>query len=513
MDHLRGSQDRALLSPERQVTLPKLDVGVCFGGTTYCDEAPFHPAVQYSEYPFPGKLSSAANPAYDCLRRLLLTLGLDAEHAGTPQWNPLRELIQPGQTVLLKPNFVVSRHAAGGDLFSAITHPSLLRALVDYAYLALRGEGRILIADSPQMDCDFDELLRRTRLESVQELYREEGGFAIEILDLRDFCLVDPDQDAYSTNRRRLPGDPLGEVVFDLGERSHFYGIENHDRFYGADYDRTVTVAHHHGRVHRYSVSRTVLSADVVISVPKLKVHKKVGVTLNVKGLVGINTNKNYLVHYRLGTPAQGGDQLPDDLQRADRLLVRVQRYLFDRLLARQSATTDAVYGMLRAGYRLLVKPFVKLSSETVMLDGGNWHGNDTAWRMAADLLKIFLYGAADGTLRSEPQRRIFCVVDGIVGGEKNGPLLPDAKPAGCLVGGEHPLAVDVVAARLMGFDPRKIRQFSLLEDSRGFNLGLGSIEEINVRAAEEEVRDLFRSRSRFLDFAPHPGWVGQVER
>lgn len=49
----------------------------------------------------------------------------------------------------------------------------------------------------------------------------------------------------------------------------------------------------------------------VFISVPKLKVHKKVRVILNTTGLVGINTNKNYLIHYTLGTPEEGGDQFP----------------------------------------------------------------------------------------------------------------------------------------------------------------------------------------------------------
>lgn len=33
--------------------------------------------------------------------------------------------------------------------------------------------------------------------------------------------------------------------------------------------------------------------ADVYISIPKLKTHQKVGVTLNLKGLVGSISNKN----------------------------------------------------------------------------------------------------------------------------------------------------------------------------------------------------------------------------
>ena len=60
-------------------------------------------------------------------------------------------------------------------------------------------------------------------------------------------------------------------------------------------------------------ISRTILDADCVINLPKLKTHKKTGVTLCMKNLVGINGNKNWLPHHRLGTPAQGGDQFADD--------------------------------------------------------------------------------------------------------------------------------------------------------------------------------------------------------
>lgn len=76
-------------------------------------------------------------------------------------------------------------------------------------------------------------------------------------------------------------------------------------------------------------VSKTILSADVIMSVPKLKVHKKVGVTLNTKHLVDTNTNKTYLVHYTLGTPREGGDQLPPSLlSRTEGMKVKMKRFL-----------------------------------------------------------------------------------------------------------------------------------------------------------------------------------------
>ena len=101
-----------------------------------------------------------------------------------------------------------------------------------------------------------------------------------------------------------LSGDPEGALTVNLGRRSALYGKPHPEKLYGAVYRRSETIEHHQGECHEYEVSRTIMNADVVISVPKLKVHKKVGVTLNVKGLVGINTNKNYLVHYSL-TPSE----------------------------------------------------------------------------------------------------------------------------------------------------------------------------------------------------------------
>lgn len=492
-----------------------LDVGLGFAPAPYCAPAPYDAGEAYPESPFHGRVGAEANPAYAALRELFRALGADAAHFGTPAWNPLRDVAAPGDTVVVKPNFVASRHPRGGDLFAVITHPSLLRAVVDYVYVAIRGRGRIVIADAPQMDCVWEDLLVATGLPAVQELYRRELGFTLEVLDLRDFCVVDPDEQPYVSNRRLLPGDPAGSVVFDLGTRSHFRGVENHDRFYGADYDREETIRNHRGNVHRYSVSRTVMSADAVISVPKLKVHKKVGVTLNVKGLVGINTNKNFLVHYRLGTPAEGGDQLPPEIERLDHVFVGLQRILYDRLLARRSAAADRVYLGLRLAYRATIKRFFRPSAAVAAYDGGNWHGNDPAWRMALDLLFVFLYGDADGAIHDRPQRRVFCVVDGIVGGEGDGPLSPDPVPAGCVIGGMTPLAVDLVATRLMGFDPARLRQFRTAVGVS--ELGVTRLADMRLcRAGEDPVpgSSVFGAgwRSPLPAFRPHPGWAGQVE-
>ena len=61
-----------------------------------------------------------------------------------------------------------------------------------------------------------------------------------------------------------------------------------------------------HGRGrHQYLIAREVIEADVVINVPKLKTHRKAGITGALKNLVGINGNKDYLPHHRLGGVGQ----------------------------------------------------------------------------------------------------------------------------------------------------------------------------------------------------------------
>ena len=488
---------------------------VSFGVTVpaYNDLPPFHPDIRFPESRF-SETSSVLNRPYALLRQLFVSLELDLANYGSAAWNPLVSVIRPGQTVVLKPNFVASRNTGGDDLFAVVTHPSILRALVDYVFIALRGEGRIIIADAPDMSCDWDELMRSMRLDAIQEFYHARFRFNLETYDLRNFAMIDSSQTALTQNRKALPGDPAGSVIINLGKKSQFYNLSNQN-YYGADFNREQTISHHQGDRQEYCVSKTILSADTLLSVPKMKVHKKVGVTLNLKGLVGMNTDKNYLLHYRLGTPVTGGDQLPDSQPGSDKRLVAFQRWTYDTLLARQSKRADSVYRSIRQVYRATLKPFVRISRDTQMLDGGNWHGNDSAWRMTADLAKILFFADSSGQLHDTPQRNMFCVVDGIVGGERLGPLEPSARRCGCLIAGSNPVAVDVTTARLMGFDPRKIKQFGPAF-GQDVNFGLSSLSDVAVRFEGSTIpgSQFFspEDRTRYFGFAPHPGWTGHLE-
>jgi len=477
----------------------------------YPRNAPYSPSERYPEYPFGDAVAAEPNYAYEGVRALLHDLGFDREHFGTPQWNPLGHLIHPGDTVVLKPNFVLSSHKGRKDLFAVITHPAVLRAIGDYAWIALQGRGKLIIADAPQYDCNWEELLAATGVDKVVAHWAAHAGPETDLRDLRPYWSR---WKHFASMLEALPGDPQGSRVINLGKKSALYRKPRPDKLYGAVYRRDETIQHHTGETHEYQVSRTILDADVVISVPKLKVHKKVGVTLNVKGLVGINTNKNYLVHYSITPPSEGGDQYPDGLfTPSEKFLISTERWMYDHLLASRNPLLERIHRSIYWLHNNTTRKLgLKVEESKRLLDAGNWYGNDSAWRMAVDLLRIFLFTDRKGQLQTTPQRRVFTVIDGIVGGDVNGPLTPDPVHSRTLVGGENVLAADLAATRLMGFDPLKVRMHTALLADPHFDFGVHGLDDVEVVADEPGWSQCLKNGDdRFLGFREHPGWIGHL--
>jgi hypothetical protein len=239
-----------------------------------------------------------------------------------------------------------------------------------------------------------------------------------------------------------------------------------------------------------------------------------VGITCNIKNFVGACTNKNYIAHYTLGCPSEGGDQYPDGLfTETEHAVITFERWMYDTFLSKSTRRHEyihrLIYGFL---YLKLLKPLgLGIPVEKRQLDAGSWYGNDTAWRMAVDLAKIMHFADKDGKLHATTQRRLFSVVDGVIGGENNGPLSPDAKGAGLLLAGDNFLAVDIVATRLMGFDPLKLKQFTMLD--RKYDFGPCGLDDIWAVGNDETVlRRLKDNNDHILAFKPHPGWIGHIE-
>jgi hypothetical protein len=199
-------------------------------------------------------------------------------------------------------------------------------------------------------------------------------------------------------------------------------------------------------------VADSVLSADFVINVPKLKTHIKAGITGALKNLVGINGHKEYLPHHVNGDPETGGDQY----QHRSRIKPLINR-LDDRYW-RGHTRRGRIHNLVQASVIRALRQPSKLLDDDRLFDGG-WSGNDTIPRTTLDLNNImYFYDCRGGRLSSTPVRSVLHVVDGVIAGEGYGPLRPSAKPAGIVMGGWDPLSIDACGARLIGLDPMKVR-------------------------------------------------------
>lgn len=476
------------------------------GEAVYPQHPPFSPEEGVPEYPFARALIAERNPVYRAVRGALHLLGLDIGQFGTPEWNPLGGIVRPGDTVVLKPNFVREfRETQPGHGDCLITHGSVIRAVLDYVHIALKGRGRIVIADAPHNDADFDSVRRIAGLDEIQTFYREHAGVEVEIYDLRPERALKID--GVIVGHEPLPGDPAGYVKIDLGRHSMFDEIQSScNLLYGSEYDTAEVRCHHTGGTHEYLISKSILDADVVISLPKLKTHKKVGLTVNLKNLVGINGNKNWLPHHREGTPKQGGDQFPVSgaKQKLERAVVAKFKRVFPFLGPLRRLVAAPIKAM---GKRI----FGDTNLDTIR--SGNWYGNDTTWRMCTDLNRILVYADSTGILHDKPIRGFFSVVDGIIGGEGNGPLDPYPRPVGVVVAGANPVSVDLLCARLMGFNYEAL---PLLHGALGKHARpLTKFEAADVEAISN--RSTFSGWLReltgpMLEFEPHFGWKGHVE-
>jgi len=449
-----------------------------------------------------------SNSAYAGVRAALRALGLDEARFGSPDWNPLGALVARGGRVVLKPNFI--RHwnpAPDGGPESLITHGSVIRAMADYAWLAVGPGGSVGVAEAPQHDCDFARVKALTGLETVARFYETTLGADFPVLDLRRESVVY--RDGVIVERIALPGDPLGYRVVDLGAKSFFHasGLEP-ARFRGADYDPGPTAEHHQDGRNEYLLSETVLRADLVVNLPKLKTHKKTGVTLALKNLVGINGDKNWLPHHTVGSVEEGGDEYPGDA-------------LVD---GARSRAADLARRVLARGRARTLLRFARRAERAVRGDAfiraGNWYGNDTTWRMCLDLNRCLYYSDAAGLHldAKRPVRTVLTVLDGIVAGEGEGPLAPRDRPLGAVLAATDPVALDLLAIRLMGFDERRIAK--VREALRDPGLRLTAVEKPgDVRVCEADARS-FAVAERRLEalaaekpFLAHPGWRGHVER
>lgn len=462
---------------------------------------PFHPPESYPE--LKSASTDDSNHVYACVREAFRCLGLDRDNFGTAKWNPLKEIIEPGMTVFLKPNTVAHVHEDKKDVFSVIVHASVLRPILDYVCKALNDEGHIIVGDSQLYASHFDKAMAVSQIQELLDWYRNQTPVPIECFDLRTNRAVR----TYLYGRwGRIPvgQDPRGYRFVDLGDLSCFKGIDP-KRLRIAIASHKNMYKHHSGGKHEYVFPQSFLDSNAVISIPKLKTHRRTAVTLALKNFMGIPSWKDTLPHFMTGSVSEGGDQYINPSWRK-----RVVTRLHD---VKESNPYIPVKFVCAVAKKILweshkIFPFKDDVYEAM------WYGNDTLWRTLMDLNRIVLYADKQGKIQETQQRKFFSLIDGVVGGEGDGPLSPDPVDSRVFLAGFNPVTVDAVGATLMGHDIAKIPliQKGFEKDNGRCRVFCGSPGDIQVLNGDMAYTLKELPKHHNLKFEPHPGWKGHVE-
>ena len=466
-------------------------------------ESPFSPSVEYPEYPFDTK-SDKENLVYESIRKLFINKGLDSENIGKKSWNPLKVYVRPGNTVLLKPNLVnhfnptEENHNRGMDCL--ITHPSIVRCLFDYVYIALEGKGKIIIADAPIQGCVFNDVINNTGYGKLIEYVKEKetDELEISIADLREVLYEKKGNITIQSERETVeyPG-----TIIDLGKESYFDEVDDKKGLRVTCYNGHDTVSHHDKNHNIYKISSAVLEADVIISLPKPKTHRIAGYTAALKNMIGANARKEFLPHHHKGTKTECGDEYTESNSGLKKI---------------NSDANDLRNWAIKYGYHKLERFFNEIARragrklnkvEPERYTYGMWYGNDTIWRTILDINHCVIYANREGKIQEAPQRKILYIGDMVVSGEGEGPLSPSYKKVGALLFSENPVEFDRIVVKLMGFDWKKIPTIShALEDKKLYD-GDGTIG-LNINGENVENVDDVGYEFRFM---PSKGWASYL--
>lgn len=433
-----------------------------------------------------------------CVRDLLRIWGLDRERFGSEEWNPLGAFVEPGGRIALKPNWVNHWNASGESMQCLITQTGVIEAVALYA--AKTNPAEVVIGDAPIQGCDFERLRADQQVDAMAERLAA-AGVPIRVADFRRTVLMGTKVGA---ERREAVQGEDNFVEADLGSESLLEPISGDSkRFRVAMYNpERMTRQHSPGR-HRYLIARDILAADLVISLPKLKTHKKAGVTGALKNLVGINGNKEYLPHYRIGGEGRGGDSFAGG-SAAKATAERIHDW------ANRREQADSLQRFADRSGSILQRIDARLRGDDSY--EGSWHGNDTVWRMCLDLQRALLYARLDGTFADTRQRRVIAITDAIIGGQGDGPLANRPIETGFLTGGASMPEIEALHCRLMGFDPERI---AIVREAFGrfrWPLTDGSMADARLRSdsGETMLGEVGPHRGRTFEAAS--GWRRHCE-
>jgi uncharacterized protein (DUF362 family) len=462
----------------------------------------YSPSIVYPEYPFSqDTLSPEPNKVYDMVRISLYGLGLDAARFESKEWNPLGDYVKPGAKILLKPNWVNNINPVGG-LDCTITHPSIIRCVVDYCVIA--GAEIIEIGDAPIQDCNIDDLLEKHGYNRVFDFIRG-NGVNLVITDFRRTIsrIVSRVTDKIFLQEKNSSFDENRTVEFDLKEYSHFSNISIENRYSCINYtDDKVNQLHGKGR-HKYLIHQSVFDADLIINLPKPKTHRFAGITGAQKNFIGICSDKEYLPHFRHGTPSSGGDE-NKHITILGKLYSIIDRkrckYIENKNIFMQYIFCFILYTILKLRNIFFKKEFMN----------GLWHGNDTIWRTILDINLLLLYGTMEGEVHfNRPPRNVLTIGDLIIAGEKSGPLKPSPKPLGIILASDNCALFDYIFCKITQFD---LEFIPTVKNSCYNHLLLDKFPEATyLRSNREEWNNILLKDIVFpihWKFIPNPSWT-----
>ncbi|MBB3185988.1 DUF362 domain-containing protein [Microbacter margulisiae] len=386
-----------------------------------------------------------------------------------------------GKKILLKPNWVKHSSKETDELCLRTNDQWVIAAL---EVILPQKPISVTIGDAPIQGCLWEKAISPSFIAQIEQL-SEKAGIPVGIKDFRRRTF-NPASNIPVSER-----NPISEyVILDIGSNSFLEPISNSGgNFRVNDYDYQQLAKNQRKGVHKYCITRALFDADIVISMPKIKTHQKTGMTGALKNIVGLNGDKDYLPHHRVGGTKQGGDCYP-----GSNILRRISEIFID--LANKKQGTTYYLLLHRLSYLLWKMSFPKNTHNL----GAAWYGNDTTWRMVMDLNKIAIYGKADGSLSNKPQRQLYSLCDGIIGGQGNGPLHPDPFPFGFVSFTNDSALNDLCMTTLMGFHPDKI---PLIHTA----LKLTDIHNVLITLDHKKINTLQDLEPYSIHTTAAPGW------
>ncbi len=446
--------------------------------------------------------------------KVLHGLGLDIVNMGSSKkWNPFGDFIKEGYTVLLKPNYIRHFHTSGGNIDSVLTHTVILKITLDYVFKALGGTGKVIVGDASIQTADFNKITEICKLHELKEYYKKRGFF-FEIKDFRRHTAIkDIKGNIYGRKSINIDDD---FIEVNLRDKSFFWTVrERLEKLRVTDIDNRLMLNFHNLFDNKYLIHKDALNANVIINLPKVKTHRKAGFTCAMKNLIGINGHKGYLPHHTFGAKEDDVDEyLRSNWLRKLSAVILEMIYRVSYWECNHNIIIG-IENLLRLT-RKIIRTLAWAVGPVDNINEGSWYGNDTIWRTIADINRISYFCDKDGQLTGRQQRVIFSLVDGIIAGDKEGPMAPRERRVGLLSGGFSTYLVDYTMAALMGFDGNKIPFISKIEKHENDTILEERISHnienlIFVMNGETISYDTLVSKYN-MHFEPSSGWRGHIE-